>query len=95
MSVHTKWTTSCSLRPVIRNVEKSTRSLSFARCEESCKVLFAVLARKRRDPAGQMQLPGDVRTPLTLEKLRDDDHVVDDRVGGHVLILHEVNNEPR
>lgn len=29
MSVHTKWTTSCSLRPVIRNVEKSTCSLSF------------------------------------------------------------------
>ena len=52
-----------------------------------------VLGRQGRDPPWQMQFPGYVWPALTFEELRDDDHVVDDGVGGHVLILHQFDNE--
>src|SRR6202451_88707 len=60
-----------------------------ARCKEARKLLVAVYLHKWRDALGERQLFRDPAPTMALEKLRDDDRVVQDRVGSQAMIFLE------
>jgi len=65
------------------------------RLQEAGKLLVAVYLHKRRDALRQRQLSRDPAPTMALEKLRDDDRVVQDRIGSQAMIFLERHDEAR
>src|SRR5260370_31135379 len=63
------------------------------RCKEAGKLLVPVYLHKPRDALRQRQLFRDPAPAMALEKLRDDDRVVQDGVGSQAMIFLEGHDE--
>src|SRR5689334_13946027 len=63
-------------------------AIPFVTCSKECLEIFlCVDLRKREDLLRQLQLPGYAGTSISLRELRDDDHVVQYRIGRHAALL--------